>query len=124
MPCVSARGSHAGAPAWKRSEEHTSELRSLTNLVCRLLLEKKRSGRVAPADGNELDRRRQCPLLQDLHARLMLGFFFFFNDAAPPEIYPLSLHDPLPIYDTERALEIIEPLLRVGVKDERPLPVH
>src|SRR5438093_3007888 len=27
----------------KRSEEHTSELQSLTNLVCRLLLEKKKS---------------------------------------------------------------------------------
>src|SRR5438046_6521662 len=27
-------------PQW-RSEEHTSELQSLTNLVCRLLLEKK-----------------------------------------------------------------------------------
>src|SRR5258706_12015843 len=27
---------------WKRSEEHTSELQSLTNLVCRLLLEKKK----------------------------------------------------------------------------------
>src|SRR5438093_8816875 len=27
--------------ASKRSEEHTSELQSLTNLVCRLLLEKK-----------------------------------------------------------------------------------
>src|SRR5438046_4718513 len=26
---------------FKRSEEHTSELQSLTNLVCRLLLEKK-----------------------------------------------------------------------------------
>src|SRR5258706_1451748 len=29
-------------PAPARSEEHTSELQSLTNLVCRLLLEKKR----------------------------------------------------------------------------------
>src|SRR5258706_11937913 len=28
-----------------RSEEHTSELQSLTNLVCRLLLEKKNSPR-------------------------------------------------------------------------------
>src|SRR5258706_12639122 len=29
-------------PEWvSRSEEHTSELQSLTNLVCRLLLEKK-----------------------------------------------------------------------------------
>src|SRR5256714_7657597 len=24
-------------------------------------------------------------------------FFFFLNDPAPPEIYPLPLHDPLPI---------------------------
>src|SRR5437016_6981747 len=32
-------GSHARA-AGARSEEHTSELQSLTNLVCRLLLEK------------------------------------------------------------------------------------
>src|SRR5437016_9181751 len=28
----------------RRSEEHTSELQSLTNLVCRLLLEKKKPG--------------------------------------------------------------------------------
>src|SRR5438093_10296602 len=37
-------GNHAQALAWRsrsRSEEHTSELQSLTNLVCRLLLEKK-----------------------------------------------------------------------------------
>src|SRR5437016_8133020 len=30
----------AGAKSANRSEEHTSELQSLTNLVCRLLLEK------------------------------------------------------------------------------------
>src|SRR5438046_8453648 len=35
---------HAARP-W-RSEEHTSELQSLTNLVCRLLLEKKKKIRV------------------------------------------------------------------------------
>src|SRR5437016_10598579 len=29
--------------SWSRSEEHTSELQSLTNLVCRLLLEKKKN---------------------------------------------------------------------------------
>src|SRR5947209_4490735 len=28
--------------------------------------------------------------------------FFFFNDPPPPEIYTLSLHDALPIYDLER----------------------
>src|SRR5262249_59000526 len=32
----------ASAASW-RSEEHTSELQSLTNLVCRLLLEKKKT---------------------------------------------------------------------------------
>src|SRR2546430_8682472 len=32
----------AGAPQQKRSEEHTSELQSQSNLVCRLLLEKKK----------------------------------------------------------------------------------
>src|SRR5437016_6934101 len=31
-----------GARGVPRSEEHTSELQSLTNLVCRLLLEKKK----------------------------------------------------------------------------------
>ena len=30
------------SPSGLRSEEHTSELQSLTNLVCRLLLEKKK----------------------------------------------------------------------------------
>src|SRR5690606_41671464 len=33
----------AGADAAKRSEEHTSELQSRENLVCRLLLEKKKN---------------------------------------------------------------------------------
>src|SRR5438093_10046495 len=33
----------ASAASASRSEEHTSELQSLTNLVCRLLLEKKKT---------------------------------------------------------------------------------
>src|SRR2546430_3358999 len=33
------------ASAGRRSEEHTSELQSQSNLVCRLLLEKKKSNR-------------------------------------------------------------------------------
>src|SRR5438093_5640833 len=33
-----------GTEVTARSEEHTSELQSLTNLVCRLLLEKKKEG--------------------------------------------------------------------------------
>src|SRR5256885_11333541 len=30
-----------------------------------------------------------------------LSFFFFFNDTATTEIYTLSLHDALPIYDID-----------------------
>src|SRR5688572_32604401 len=37
-----ARASGAAAAARPRSEEHTSELQSQSNLVCRLLLEKKK----------------------------------------------------------------------------------
>src|SRR5438046_9643049 len=36
------RAWHCRDRARQRSEEHTSELKSLTNLVCRLLLEKKK----------------------------------------------------------------------------------
>src|SRR5260370_19020955 len=35
--------SMAVSPPWRRSEEHTSELQSHLNLVCRLLLEKKKN---------------------------------------------------------------------------------
>src|SRR2546430_8995637 len=35
------------APALPRSEEHTSELQSQSNLVCRLLLEKKKTKKSA-----------------------------------------------------------------------------
>src|SRR5688572_30886504 len=35
-------GDEFGAAARRRSEEHTSELQSQSNLVCRLLLEKKK----------------------------------------------------------------------------------
>src|SRR5438093_9052036 len=37
-----ATGPAQANEGWGRSEEHTSELQSLTNLVCRLLLEKKK----------------------------------------------------------------------------------
>src|SRR5437016_9985406 len=39
--CASKMLSTSSIAALVRSEEHTSELQSLTNLVCRLLLEKK-----------------------------------------------------------------------------------
>src|SRR5688572_18947421 len=43
-----------------RSEEHTSELQSQSNLVCRLLLEKKKTIGMAPT-GARLRVRRQVP---------------------------------------------------------------
>src|SRR5437016_11428428 len=42
---TSKQGNRIGLPIPERSEEHTSELQSLTNLVCRLLLEKKTKAR-------------------------------------------------------------------------------
>src|SRR5258706_1641611 len=40
----------------RRSEEHTSELQSLTNLVCRLLLEKKEKPRKIRCQTNVVSR--------------------------------------------------------------------
>src|SRR5438093_6577567 len=40
---LSARARRTWRRTESRSEEHTSELQSLTNLVCRLLLEKKKN---------------------------------------------------------------------------------
>src|SRR5690606_39876824 len=48
------------SPASVRSEEHTSELQSRENLVCRLLLEKKKSRKTLPQreSGQSHDVRR------------------------------------------------------------------
>src|SRR5690606_39778705 len=46
QPGIRAKVAASGSPSWKRihrSEEHTSELQSRENLVCRLLLAKKKS---------------------------------------------------------------------------------
>src|SRR6266511_5556648 len=39
------RGAVSRDRPWRRSEEHTSELQSRENLVCRLLLEKKKNNK-------------------------------------------------------------------------------
>src|SRR6267142_2026787 len=90
-----------------RSEEHTSELQSHVNLVCRLLLEKKNE---IPARGRGGLVRPLLPFAKEpLVAHVAeLGLpvhddpanrdsCFFFNDTATTEIYTLSLHDALPI---------------------------
>src|SRR2546427_7141200 len=46
-----ARAHSRGAPS--RSEEHTSELQSQSNLVCRLLLEKKKHQQPDPANQHD-----------------------------------------------------------------------
>src|SRR6266498_559154 len=84
------------ATVW-RSEEHTSELQSRPQLVCRLLLEKKNDGM------GEADRLGDCvkyPQLVPIHlhrACLPRAHPFLSNAPAPTEIYTLSLHDALPI---------------------------
>src|SRR5579883_476713 len=79
-----------------RSEEHTSELQSRENLVCRLLLEKKKKPRCAhvilSAAKNLRSRRANRPAREILRCA-----HFFFNDPGTTEIYTLSLHDALPI---------------------------
>src|SRR5437016_8454299 len=51
----------------RRSEEHTSELQSLTNIVCRLLLEKKKADKLTRNDvgaaGCRAARRYAVPTL-------------------------------------------------------------
>src|SRR5215204_4903203 len=97
-----------------RSEEHTSEFQSHSDLVCRLLLEKKKKKTILAlpihkqqTDQNKIHYRFQigfssfCSLVgyvvEGLLYLLVAFFFFFFNDTATTEIYTLSLHDALPI---------------------------
>src|ERR1039457_5070643 len=101
------RGARAG-----RSEEHTSELQSPCNLVCRLLLEKKSIflvvsrvvwclGVVGCGVACEC-KFALCAALsrgagKQHRAPKIFSFVCFFNDTATTEIYTLSLHDALPI---------------------------
>src|SRR5690606_2742059 len=45
--CSAAEGTFSEGLSTKRSEEHTSELQSRENLVCRLLLEKKKDTQIS-----------------------------------------------------------------------------
>src|SRR3954464_48400 len=99
-----------------RSEEHTSELQSHDNLVCRLLLEKNiLLSRTRPPDSARrlLARGTTTPatLTSGAAAVRRVGWCsedrwrvgmcaLFFKDTATTEIYTLSLHDALPINDT------------------------
>src|SRR5580658_3618078 len=98
----------------RRSEEHTSELQSPCNLVCRLLLEKKKKRpglmyrehrpmqkahvlvNTTPPDP-ELEAHYYNFMTNVRIIRHICLICFFFNDTATTEIYTLSLHDALPI---------------------------
>src|ERR1039457_5783376 len=101
-----------------RSEEHTSELQSPCNLVCRLLLEKKNQTCAfrAPCTvgcprqtGSRClaDRVHRCLATRRVRsgcgseAGRKVSYFCFFNDTATTEIYTLSLHDALTISAAE-----------------------
>src|SRR5437016_7359698 len=56
-----------GLGPMRRSEEHTSELQSLTNLVCRLLLEKKKR-RVPRSFQVHLSQRNPMPSCSSVKA--------------------------------------------------------
>src|SRR5579862_2560452 len=87
-------------PPSSRSEEHTSELQSQFQLVCRLLLEKKNSSERAPKWlGIVVWKIRADVISMSIFVGLKscADNVFFFNDTAATEIYTLSLHDALPI---------------------------
>src|SRR6266851_4642529 len=113
-----------------RSEEHTSELPSHHDLVCRLLLEKKKENanrrlllrifvptRDDLVHASRMSRRRgprmRSRIVFDIEP-LSSPFFFFFNDTATTEIYTLSLHDALPIHALA-ALLLAIPLGAIGL---------
>src|SRR5579859_6828982 len=95
-------GRFGARPCSGRSEEHTSELQSQSNLVCRLLLEKKKKIKRDHEYLLRLWETVRCLTLRSTAPKLVyeegsLFIFFFFNDTATTEIYTLSLHDALPI---------------------------
>src|SRR5476649_2198222 len=91
-----ARPRTRAAARRRRSEEHTSELQSHSDLVCRLLLEKKKN---QDHRGDRRDHRGGGAAYQAFRVVLdaQAEVAFFFNDPATTEIYTLSLHDALPI---------------------------
>src|SRR5210317_845478 len=94
-----------------RSEEHTSELQSHSEIsyaVC--CLKKKRVWRYVTYNSIRQVYRcfninHRCSYSSHDDRYCFFGiYFFFFNDTATPEIYTLSytlsLHDALPIYSS------------------------
>src|ERR1017187_1343212 len=81
-----AAGGGAAAEFRRRSEEHTSELQSPMYLVCRLLLEKKKTGKmghvglVTRANPREIRERAKAQ-------KHCFHNFFFLKKGGPPEFH-------------------------------------
>src|SRR4029077_19774811 len=73
-----------------RSEEHTSELQSHLNIVCRLLLEKKDAVVTRTAPGIFLKAMQVAPTL--LFKRTSAGLKIFFYLTGLPPNFPLFPH--------------------------------
>src|SRR6202040_3159725 len=96
----------------RRSEEHTSELQSRRDLVCRLLLEKKKQRkhreRESPPSTMELRQPKayhahEFPLWvlgscgrRKRSRQSSRSYFFFFNGTATPRVHPFSPPGGLP----------------------------
>src|SRR6266516_1192492 len=85
-----------------RSEEHTSELQSPYDLVCRLLLEKTNRNSEQIICITNI-KKNNNPIIHTSSSQLYIRpskitpILLFFNATATTEIYTLSLHDALPI---------------------------
>src|SRR5256885_7269242 len=69
----------AGIAEFGRSEEHTSELQSPCNLVCRLLLEKKKQHLIQLLDYHHFSYNATLMLLPMLILRRYVHFFIFVS---------------------------------------------
>src|SRR5256885_8112249 len=59
-----------------------------------------------------------------MYGRSALSHFFFFNDTATTEIYTLSLHDALPIYEVRHRAPGSVAIDEVGDVPAREVGVH
>src|SRR5881628_2075672 len=105
-------------PGLGRSEEHTSELQSLTDISYAVFCLKKKNKTQTWCAPHPI--RRSSPSMRFATGGARKGAsvtpFFFFNDTATTEIYTsvntLSLHDALPIFEPPTS---VEPARRISL---------
>src|SRR6266511_1024181 len=90
-PRPSRQGAGPAGAVRPRSEEHTSELQSRENLVCRLLLEKTKKNRLSPSHHNisETDNTPHTPTAIAVAAlALTLLFLSYAHTYGEPDKFP------------------------------------